>query len=70
MKTPFMHIACGDRFKTPHSKRDVTCVKVAPTYAKGSTRNAVILLDHTGHPAKDLGVLISVRDEEIVETSK
>lgn len=68
MKITFNDVKEGERFSTLYSKRLMTCIKVGLTHVdNGSLRNAVILLDHTESPARDLGALVSFKSEETVE---
>ena len=70
MQIHFCEVKDGEKFTTPNSKRLLTAVKVGPTNIKGCVRNAVILLDHAGMPAQDLGDIITIHSHESVEVSR
>ena len=59
MKITFDEVKPGEKFTTRFSKRMMTCVKIEPTRIEsGIVCNSVILLDHAGDPADDLGKLL------------
>ena len=77
----FDQIPTGTKFRTIYTKRNYGAVKVAPTEAsaKGTlaeacgptyTGNAIILTDHNGRLATDHGVVVQVKDEEIVRVER
>ena len=71
MEIKFKDVRLGERFCTPRSKRLMTCVKIAPTeVTPGDFRNTVILLNHVGTPADDLGALITFADDTPVAVDR
>jgi hypothetical protein len=70
IKIHFGNVREGERFTTPDLKRLLTGVKIGLTFKDSRRRNAVILLDHTGRPAEDLGSLIFYQDHEYVEVNR
>ena len=70
-KISFRYVAIGERFRTPYSKRAMTCIRVDALKAEdGRIKNAEILLDHTGNQAEDSGTLISFQQDQYVEVDR
>lgn len=77
----FREVRLGEKFISRRTKRYFGAVKVAPTETwSGGTQagevpmhvigNAVLLTDHSGGLAPDAGLILAIKDDELVEVER